>query len=195
VRTRAKAEPFFCFHHVNAYEEGEELVVDLVAYDDDRIVRSLYLKELRSGGSIPTPELRRYRVPLDGGEASGETIAEGFELPRINYRRHNGRPYRYVYGTGPSEPGGFLATIQKGDVVERSTLEWSEPGAYPGEPVFVPAPDAEREDDGVLLSLVLDAPAESSFLLVLDAGDLSEIARARVPHAIPFGFHGQFLSS
>jgi carotenoid cleavage dioxygenase-like enzyme len=194
VRTRAKAEPFFCFHHVNAYEEGDELVVDLVAYDDDRIVRSLYLKELRSGGSIPTPELRRYRVPLDGGEASGETIAEGFELPRINYRRHNGRPYRYVYGNGPGEAGGFLDTIQKGDVVERSTVEWSEPGAYPGEPVFVPAPDAEREDDGVLLSLVLDAPAQSSFLLVLDAGDLSEVARARVPHAIPFGFHGQFLS-
>jgi len=26
---------------------------------------------------------------------------------------------------------------------------------------------------------------------VLDAGDLSELARARVPHHVPFGFHGQ----
>jgi beta,beta-carotene 9',10'-dioxygenase len=194
VRARVAAEPFFCFHHVNSYEEGDELVVDLTAYEDDTIVRSLYLEELRSGGAVPTPQLRRYRLPLDGGEARGEPIADGFELPRINYRRNNGRPYRYVYGNGQAELGGFLGTIQKGDVVEGSTLEWSEPGAFPGEPVFVPAPDAEREDGGVLLSVVLDAPAASSYLLVLDAGDLSEIARARVPHAIPFGFHGQFLS-
>jgi beta,beta-carotene 9',10'-dioxygenase len=71
--------------------------------------------------------------------------------------------------------------------------EWSEAGCYPGEPVFVPAPDAKAEDEGVLLSVVLDARRETSFLLVLDAHDLGEIARARVPHAIPFGFHGQYL--
>ncbi len=48
------------------------------------------------------------------------------------------------------------------------------------------------EDDGVLLSVVLDADAGTSFLLVLDARDLSELARAEAPHHIPFGFHGQF---
>ena len=53
-------------------------------------------------------------------------------------------------------------------------------------------PEAEHEDDGVLLSVVLDAEAETSFLLVLDAADLSELARAQAPHHIPFGFHGQF---
>ena len=57
-------------------------------------------------------------------------------------------------------------------------------------------PDAEHEDDGVLLSVVLDARSETrqprSFLLVLDAADLSELARAHAPHHIPFGFHGQF---
>ena len=58
--------------------------------------------------------------------------------------------------------------------------------------MFVARPDAEGEDDGVLLSVVLDADAGTSFLLVLDARDLSELARAEVPHHIPFGFHGQF---
>jgi carotenoid cleavage dioxygenase-like enzyme len=28
---------------------------------------------------------------------------------------------------------------------------------------------------------------------VLDAADLSELARAQVPHHIPFSFHGQFV--
>jgi carotenoid cleavage dioxygenase-like enzyme len=58
--------------------------------------------------------------------------------------------------------------------------------------VFVAEPDAAEEDAGVLLSIVLDGERGSSFLLVLDARDLSELARAEVPHHIPFGFHGQF---
>jgi Lignostilbene-alpha,beta-dioxygenase and related enzymes len=195
VAARSQAEPFFCFHHVNAFEEGDGLVVDLVAYEDDEIIRAFYLDRMRGGGAYPRAELRRYRVPLTGRDASRETIAEGFELPRINYRERNGRPYRYVYGSyGPTgEPGAFLDRIQKGDVTDGGVLEWSENGCYPGEPVFVPTPDATAEDDGVVLSVVLDGARETSFLLVLDARDLQEIARARVPHAIPFGFHGQFL--
>ncbi|HEY2216329.1 MAG TPA: carotenoid oxygenase family protein, partial [Solirubrobacteraceae bacterium] len=78
------------------------------------------------------------------------------------------------------------------DTHDGSALSWSESGCFPGEPVFVARPGAEREDDGVLLSVVLDVVAETSFLLVLDAADLSELARASVPHHIPFGFHGQF---
>jgi beta,beta-carotene 9',10'-dioxygenase len=58
--------------------------------------------------------------------------------------------------------------------------------------VFVARPDAEHEDDGVLLSVVLDGSADSSFLLVLNAADLTEVARAQAPHHIPFSFHGQF---
>jgi carotenoid cleavage dioxygenase-like enzyme len=61
-----------------------------------------------------------------------------------------------------------------------------------GEPIFVPAPSPTAEDDGVLLSVVLDAPTERSYLLVLDARSLSELARAYAPHVVPFGFHGQF---
>ena len=197
LAARVDAEPFFCFHHVNAFEDGGELVVDLAAYEDDEIVRALYLDRLRSRGALPVPELRRYRVPLGGGEARRETIAPGFELPRINYRRHNGRPYRFVWGNHApgGQAGSFITHIQKGDVVEGGVDEWSEHGCYPGEPVFVPTPEERTEDDGVVLSVVLDAKAERSFLLVLDARDLSEIARAEAPHAIPFGFHGQFMSS
>jgi beta,beta-carotene 9',10'-dioxygenase len=80
-------------------------------------------------------------------------------------------------------------------VVERRSLTWSEQGCFPGEPVFVAAPDADGEDEGVLLSIVLDGHKGNSFLLVLDARSLDELARAEVPHHIPFGFHGQFARS
>ena len=38
--------------------------------------------------------------------------------------------------------------------------EWKQEGQYPGEPVFVARPDAqsENEDDGILMTVVLDAP-------------------------------------
>ena len=113
------------------------------------------------------------------------------ELPRINYGRCNERPYRYVWGTGDG-PEGWLQRIVKVDTHEHSSIAWSQESCFPGEPVFVAEPHAEGEDAGVLLSVVLDTNRESSFLLVLDACDLSELARARVPHHIPFGFHGQF---
>lgn len=32
---------------------------------------------------------------------------------------------------------------------------WREEGTFPGEPIFVPRPGGVREDDGVLLSVVL----------------------------------------
>ena len=41
------------------------------------------------------------------------------------------------------------------DVQSGQHQVWQEEGTYPGEPIFVPRPGATREDDGVLLSVVL----------------------------------------
>jgi len=42
---------------------------------------------------------------------------------------------------------------------------------------------------------VFNAQNGTSFMVVLDAETLGELARADVPHHIPFGFHGQFTRS
>ena len=44
-----------------------------------------------------------------------------------------------------------------------------------------------------MLSVVLEPATGNSYLLVLDAESFQERARAEAPHAIPFGFHGQFF--
>jgi carotenoid cleavage dioxygenase-like enzyme len=196
VRSRHQGSPCFGFHHINAFEDGDELVVDMCAYDDDEIVRSLYLEPLRSGAAAPEGRVRRYRIPAAAGaDASEERIGDlHLELPRIDYRRCNGRPYRFVYGSGHAG-SGFSDCVVKLDVHDGGAVRWAEDGCYAGEPVYVPAPGASAEDEGVLLSVVLDADAGTSFLLVLDAATLEERARARVPHHIPFGFHGMFSST
>jgi beta,beta-carotene 9',10'-dioxygenase len=198
LRGEYMAEPCFSFHHVNAFERGDELLIDMAAYDDATIVDSLYLERLRAA---PPPSgtratLRRYRIALDRGAVREEELSDAMlELPRIDYRRCNGRSYRYVYGvSGPADGTEFIDRLVKIDVEDGEAREWSEPGAYPGEPVFVPSPRADRtEDEGVLLSVVLDS-RDTSYLLVLDASNLEELGRARVPHHIPFGFHGQYFS-
>ena len=190
--TGFKADACFAFHHVNAYEDGEEVVLDVCAYADAAIVEDLYLERLRAGKPIASAELTRFRLRPSDRSVSSRRLADGdIELPRINYGRCNERPYRYVWGLA-NGPGGWFEQIVKVDVGDGARLRWSRPGCYAGEPVFVARPGAEDEDDGVLLSAVLDAERGTSFLLVLDARHLAELARAQVPHHIPFGFHGQF---
>jgi beta,beta-carotene 9',10'-dioxygenase len=191
LRARLEAAPFFCSHHVNAFERGGELLVDLVAYEDAEILRAFFLENLRAGGPIPGSELRRYRLPLDRGSVSFEALAAGMEGPQIDYEGRNARPYRYAYGCALG-PEGFYTRIQKTDVEAASTIEWSEPGAFLTAAVFAAAPGRTREDDGILLSLVLEPARDASFLLVLDARDLGELCRARLPHAVPFDLHGAF---
>jgi carotenoid cleavage dioxygenase-like enzyme len=187
-----QTEACFAFHHVNAFERDGQVLVDICTYPDAGIVEDLYLERLRAGKPLARAELTRFTLDLSGRSVARERLTEtDLELPRINYGRCNERPHRYVWGSGAGA-GGFLERIVKVDTNDGTTLEWAEPGFYPGEPVFVARPEAEREDDGVLLSVVLDAEAASSLLLVLDAADLSELARATLPHHIPFSFHGQF---
>lgn len=199
LRGNYEAEPCFSFHHVNAFERGGELMIDMAAYEDASIVDSLYIDQLRSAPPSALACLRRYCLSLDRGHVSEEQLSDAaIELPRIDYRERNGRPYRYVYGVGveddPTAPD-FVNEVIKVDVESGESRSWRAPGAYPGEPVFVPSPEPGRgEDDGVLLSVVLDEPGAGSYLLVLDARDLEEVGRARVPHDIPFGFHGQYFS-
>ena len=187
----------FAFHHVNAFEDGDALVIDMVAYPDAAIIDQLYLTPLRAGAPLNAGGvLTRFRVPLDGqGAVSRKELSPApLELPRIN-DRNTGKPYRYVWGTGIAVPGDFLDQIVKIDTATGAVARWHVEGCYPGEPVFVAAPSARAEDDGVLLSVVLDISRNASFLLVLDAATLAEIARAETPHTIPFHFHGNYFAS
>lgn len=199
---RVDAPAAFGFHHVNAFERGGAIVCDVVTYDDASIIDELYLDRLRSPDPTQTVgTLSRYRLPLQGpttGSVSIEPEALSdamLELPRTHDARVEARPYRYVYGIGARDPRAFADQLIKIDVESGESQTWWADGAYPGEPVFVPRPDAAEEDAGVVLSVVLEPDADRSFLLVLDAETLTERARATVPHAIPFGFHGQFLGN
>jgi len=103
--------------------------------------------------------------------------------------------YRFVYAVSVNKENnlGFYNQILKVDIKQRKDQFWFETGCYPGEPVFVGKPGRSDEDEGVILSVVLDEKVASSFLLVLDASSFEEIARVGIPQAILFGYHGAYF--
>lgn len=112
------------------------------------------------------------------------------ELPTINPAYHT-RPHRYVYSLAMSGLSTLMDSILKTDTQTRAVLRWNNPrGHTPGEAIFVARPGAAREDDGVLLSVVLDGSCGKSYLLCLDAETMRETARAEMGFAVAFGFHG-----
>ncbi|XP_058866075.1 carotenoid-cleaving dioxygenase, mitochondrial-like isoform X1 [Acipenser ruthenus] len=120
--------------------------------------------------------------------------AGGLEFPQINYDKYNTKKYRYFYGCGFRHLVGD--SLLKMDIETKEMKMWKEPGFYPSEPVFVPAPNATEEDEGVILSAVVTPQQEkNTFLLVLDAKSFTELGRAAVPVKMPYGFHGVFASS
>jgi beta,beta-carotene 9',10'-dioxygenase len=197
---RVETEAFFGFHHVNAFEKGDEVIVDVCAYPDNQIVNDLYLENLIGPNSRALSDggLRRYHIPLAGGDSRYEVlVGESFDLPRINYAHSNGNDYRYAYGAArrSETPNDFLNQLIKVDVTTGETRRWHDEACYPGEAIFVAAPHATQEDDGVVLSIVLDGTKGTSFLAVIDAASFTELARAEVPHHIPFSFHGMYASA
>ena len=189
----------FAFHHINAFEQDGDIFVDMATFDDATVIKQLFLNRVLSpeGGKLPDSTFRRYHLAAGTTHATYKTLSEHvFELPRINYR-YNQQPYRYAYGVSyrPNKPADFINAIVKVDTHTQQSTQWFEDGCYPGEPVFVAERGADMaEDQGAILTVVLDSNTNTSFLLVLDAATFSEVARVRVPHHIPFGFHGQYFS-
>jgi beta,beta-carotene 9',10'-dioxygenase len=197
---RYDCDPFFAFHHINAFERGDELVIDIDAYDDASIIQSYYLNRLQNDNlELPAGNLRRYRLPLNGKKVTYETISDTcIELANFDTVRYNMKPdYRYVYAVGlhSNQRQGFYNQLVKVDISTGMHTEWFEPECYPGEPIFVGRPGRSHEDDGAILSIVLDARRGSSFLLILDAHTFSEIGRAEIPHPVLFGYHGAYFPS
>ena len=80
---RFDADPFFAFHHVNAWEEGDDIVLDIDAYEDNQIIDAFFLDRLASATSaLPFGHLRRYRLPLQGQEERPAEVRGAFRRVR-----------------------------------------------------------------------------------------------------------------
>jgi beta,beta-carotene 9',10'-dioxygenase len=194
-----KTKPFFAFHHANAYEMDNDIYLDLVCYNNADIIPGLAF-HFRPPSCIhedqyPT-RLERFQLSLNSGEIKSEILLNAYvEFPRINERK-DGKFYKYLYLIDPRQEASKddIRPVFKINMQTKQLLQWFEKGCYPGEPVFVANPHSEEEDEGVILTVVLDQTHHSSFLLVLDARTFQEIGRTALHHQIPVGLHGQYFA-
>ena len=196
LHRKVESQAGFGFHVINAFEQGEDIMIDACISEEASAVTNLTIDQL-AGDSFrgARPQFKRYILKAGSSFAVEEILSsESIELPSIHYQQHNGQNYRYAYGvsTNRLHPENIDNQLIKVDTKSGNSKIWSQEDCYPGEPVFVPTPDGTKEDDGVLLSVVLDGMKGRSFLLALDAQNMEEIGRAEVPHHIPFGFHGMY---
>ncbi|MED7925319.1 carotenoid oxygenase family protein [Nonomuraea sp. LP-02] len=196
-------EPCWVFHTVNAYDDGDEVVVDVIRYPK-RFVDA----RLDAGGA---PTLDRWRIDPASGKVSQTRLDDrSQEFPRIDERR-TGLPHRYGYTAAarelndivsPHDTGledlpdeAFDNTLIKHDLV-RGTQEARQfgRGAYVGEPVFVP--EGEAEDDGYVMTLVNDPDRGAADLVIVSARDFTgePVATVHLPARVPLGFHGSWIA-
>ena len=184
--------PCYVFHPLNAHDDGERVVLDVVRYE-----RMFDAKRL--GPDDAPPQLWRWTIDTATGTVTEEQLSDqSFEFPRVD-ERVVGRPHRWAYGaeavrTGDDNRlGGGLVRVdgKTGDV---SVIDLGA-GRTSGEWVMVPRHPDAAEDDGWLISLVHDADTDRSELVVLPAAEPSAgpLARVLLPNRVPFGFHGNWV--
>jgi carotenoid cleavage dioxygenase len=145
--------------------------------------------------------LHRWKIDLNNGSFRSTPLDDGDgEFPRID-ERLLGRKHRFGYMamTGPEGNASGVpiwTSVRKFDL-ERGTSETRQFGAGNGvgEPLFVPRHGSTAEDDGYVLVLNYNQGRDASAFFVLDARDLTgtPLAEIRVPHRVPYGFHGNWV--
>ena len=107
-----EAEPTYVLHWANAYEDGDEIVLDGFFQGDPMPAAGGETDPYRRAfRGIDTHRmqttLKRWRMNLTTGACKEETVSERImEFPMIN-PRYAGRPYRYAYNM-TTQPGWFL---------------------------------------------------------------------------------------
>lgn len=187
-----KTNAFFQYHFMNAYEQGDQIIIDFVRVMNFESAFNSHRAEERKN-CFPT-EGRLFRATVNSGDSTiqlEQRWDQPCEFPQVapivQGIRHR---FGYLLASREGEPQTKIAKVdyESGHV---TTMSFP-PNQFPSEAVFVPRAHAKNEDDGYLISLVYDSDKDRSFLAVFDARELTDAPRARLwfDHHIPRPIHG-----
>lgn len=191
--------PCYVFHAMNAFDDGEAVVLDVVKYPR--------LPLFDPGGEnpnarfeeYPAGRLTRIRLDLTTGEVRETEMDEAAcEFPIVDPRR-TGRRYRHGWVAarrGATCGRGIMNAIGHVDF-ETGKVDYRVLGrsTYTNEVLFVPRSPSAEEGDGYLITTVYHADQGECDLLLLDAQgmDREPVATVRTKRRVPYGFHGTWV--
>jgi carotenoid cleavage dioxygenase-like enzyme len=189
-----EVEPCYVFHPSNAFEtEDGRITLDVVAY-------ATMFDESRIGPAAGSAKFERWNIDLGARQVSRRVLdTQPQEFPRID-ERYTGKPYRHAYtvqlradARGEFVPDQVLIhhDLQDGT---RQVHDFG-PGRLVSEFVFEPRHAGAAEGDGWLMGYVVDAAQRSSEFVILDTRQFggAPVATVAIAHAIPLGFHGNWM--
>jgi carotenoid cleavage dioxygenase-like enzyme len=195
-------DPCYVFHPMNAFDENGVVTLDVARYDQLLFMDPQSARE-PGWRDKNVAHLHRWTIDLAKGSVRSTPLDDGDgEFPRVDERRV-GRKHRFGYMaiTGPEGNDSGVpvwTSIRKFDL-ERGTSETRHFGAGNGvgEPLFVPRHAGAEEDDGYVLVLDYNQARNASAFFVLDARNLTgePLAEIRIPHRVPYGFHGNWVAA
>jgi carotenoid cleavage dioxygenase len=202
-----EADPTYVLHFTNAYEDGDEIVLDGFYQGDpeptdnglgdkwQRAFRFLALDRMQA-------RLHRWRFNLVTGGVREEQLSDSItEFGMIN-AGNAGAAYRYTYAA-TGKPGWFLFDgLVKHDLQTGAEEHFAfEDGVYGSETAMAPrsnvaagaAPRAGStgEDDGYLVTITTDMNADASYCLVFDAARVGDgpVCKLALPERVSSGTH------
>ncbi len=200
-----EAAPCYVLHWTNAYEvsgpDGDEIVLE--GYFEDQPMPP----PIEDGGELAQmmayvdmnsfqSRLHRWRFNLATGETTEERISDTVvEFGMVNPRHHMDQS-RYVWSV-TGEPGRFLF-----NGFCRCDTETGEEEHYPlpqdvfaSEAPMVPKKGSDKEDEGYLITFLIDENTSTSQCAILDASDITKgpICRLALPHKLSSGVHATWV--
>lgn len=192
-----EADPTYVLHWMNAYEEGDWLVLDGFFQHDPMPAKDPSTpKHLSLYRSIDLNRLQarphRWRFNLVTGETKEESLSDRVQEFGMINPAVAGKDYRYSYNM-TATPGWFLFDgLVKQDVRTGTEERYAfGDGVFASETPFAPRPNATAEDDGYLVTFTTDVNDDRSECLIFDATRITDgpVARVRLPERISSGTH------
>lgn len=194
-----EADPTYVLHWTNAYEEGDEVVLD--GYFQEcpkppnhpnapaglsRIMGFLANDLLR-------PRLHRWRFNLKTGETTEQRLEDDIREFGVINALYQGVDYRYIYSLINTKGYFQFDGFSKSDLEtgERQDYMFGEQ-RYGSEPAFAPRLNPQSEDDGYVVSIITDTKLDRSEFVMFDASDITAgpVCQIILPHRISSGVHG-----
>jgi len=183
----------YIVHFFNAWDEGDRVEVRAPRFS---AMPGAFEFDDPTGNEAPMP----WSWSIDPGTGTvrdEQTDDRGGEFPRVN-DDHATRPTRYLYNCTARTwefEFEFHGVVKYDTATGEATEYLYGEHEVSGEHAFAPDPDGTSEDDGWLLSFVIDRTTEQTDLAIIDARDVAAgpVARVHLPRRVPIGFHANWF--
>ncbi len=187
----------FVFHHLNAFEEGNNVILDSIFYRDFPSIGPNEDFRKIDFNKLPEGILKRCHINLLTNEIKQDVLSsQCCEFAMVN-PKFQGYSAEFSWMATAEKPigNGPLQAIKKLNLKSKEAIYWSiAPRGFVSEPIMVPCNSSSNEDDGWVLVLIWNGAKQKNELIVLKANDLSHEATLEIPIKIPYGLHGSWVN-